>query len=299
MGGPRRSVVFAGVAGLVIGAGVASTSVMLAQAHPARDSAPGRAPQATSTTLPASVRRIEAVLRDLPPPTTTTTTTTLSLSAIEEILRNLPPGPATAPGTSAPTSPGSGSTTPAAPTTPGSTAPTTVVTSPTSTSPTSTPTVPSSPTSGSGGDMAGVQTYVVGQTGTLWDPDNEIPLATITVSAPQFATSDSSGDRSQYGYFATFRVTVTDIAPRSSGDTIDPSDSDYYAQVGGADYGFGQTDAGNTAAAEGPNYLGVNVGSNGLSPGQSTTGTVTIDVPSKHGALVYAPDSTDLGVWLY
>ena len=147
--------------------------------------------------------------------------------------------------------------------------------------------------------MAGVQTYMVGQTGTLWDPDKEIPLATITVSAPQFTTTDASGDPSLYGYFATFTVTVTDIAPTSSGDTIDPSDSDYYVQVNGADYGMGQPDPGNTGKAEGDNYLGNDVGANGLYPGQSTTGTVTIDVPSKHGALVYAPDSTDLGIWRY
>jgi hypothetical protein len=147
--------------------------------------------------------------------------------------------------------------------------------------------------------MNGVQSYVVGQTGTLWDPNKEVPLATITVSPPQFATSDGSGDVPKYGYFATFTVTVTNIGPASSGDTIDPSDSDYYVNVGGSDYGFGEPNAGNTTAAEQDDYLGWNVPDSGLSSGQSATGTVTIDVPSRHGLLVYAPDGTDLGEWTF
>jgi hypothetical protein len=147
--------------------------------------------------------------------------------------------------------------------------------------------------------MNGVQSYAVGQTGTVWDPDKGVPLATITVSAPTFATSDSSGDNSEYGYFATFTVTVTDIAPASSGDTIDPSDSDYYVRTNGEAYGFGQTRQGNTSVAEQDNYLGNNVGASGIGPGQSTTGTVTVDVPSQHGALYYNPDGTDLGFWTF
>lgn len=59
----------------------------------------------------------------------------------------------------------------------------------------------------------GVIRYSIGQTGRLWDPDESVPYATITVSAPTFSTSDSDGDTPQYGYFATFTVTTTDIAP--------------------------------------------------------------------------------------
>jgi len=147
--------------------------------------------------------------------------------------------------------------------------------------------------------MNGVQSYGVGQSGTLWDPDKMVPLATITVSQPQFAVSDDSGDTPEYGFFVTFTVTVTDVAPDSSADTISPSDSDFYVSANGADYGFGQVDPGRTAAAEQDSYLGVNVNGAGLTPGQSTTGTVTIDVPSQHGALVYAPDGPPLGEWVF
>jgi hypothetical protein len=194
----------------------------------------------------------------------------------------------------------------ARPSTPGAPQATIPVTAPTTNPTTTPPTTPStpatnpptSPTSGSSGYMNGVQTYAVGQTGTLWDPDKMVPLATITFSAPQFATTDGSGHTPQYGYFATFTVTVTDIAPATSADTINPSDADYYVLANGIGYGYGQTHIGNTAQAEGSNYLGSAV-SGGLTPGQSTSGTVTVDVPSQHGSFVYAPNGTALGAWTF
>jgi hypothetical protein len=147
--------------------------------------------------------------------------------------------------------------------------------------------------------MGGLQTYAVGQTGTVWDPDKGILVATIAVAAPQFATSDQSGDTPQYGLFVTFTVTVTNISPASAADTIQPDDSDYYVQANGGQYGSGLTNAGKTDAAEQDNYLGANVTATGLASGQSTSGTVTIDVPSRHGSLVYAPDGTALGAWAF
>ena len=147
--------------------------------------------------------------------------------------------------------------------------------------------------------MNGIEHYTVGQTGTLWDPTQDVALATITVSAPKFTTSDLSGVTPQYGYFAVFTVTVRNIAPESSGDTIGPSDNDYYVRAAGAEYGLGQVDPGKSQQAEGSSYLGSNVDGDSLDPGQSTTGTVTVDVPSEHGSLVYAPNGTDLGTWSY
>jgi hypothetical protein len=147
--------------------------------------------------------------------------------------------------------------------------------------------------------MSGVQTYAVGQTGTVWDPDKMIVLATITVSPPQFATSDQSGDVPQYGLFATFTVTVKNISAPSAADSVTPDDSDYYVLVNGSEYGSGLANAGKTDAAEQDNYLGSTVSSAGVASGQSATGTVTIDVPSRHGHLVYAPDGTALGAWTF
>jgi len=147
--------------------------------------------------------------------------------------------------------------------------------------------------------MNGVQSYTVGQTGTLWDPDNMVAIATITVTAPTFANTDADGDTPQYGYFATFTVTVTDIAPLSPAISVVPSDSDYYVSVNGSDYGYGTPNLGNTAKAERDDALGNGLPAKGLNPGQTTTGTVTIDVPSVHGSFVYGPDGTPLGSWSY
>lgn len=150
-----------------------------------------------------------------------------------------------------------------------------------------------------------VQAYSVGQAGTLYDPTDMVPLATIVVAAPTFSTSDADGDSPQYGYFATFVVTVTDIAPASSQDTIDPSDADYYVQTpDGNKYGSGAQPnllQGNSADASDNQELGTTDGEGSieLNPGQSTTGTVVIDVPSQHGQLYYEPDTQNYGVWSF
>lgn len=156
-------------------------------------------------------------------------------------------------------------------------------------------------------DMGGgkVQMYSVGQSGTLYDSADMVPLATITVAAPTFATSDSSGDTPQYGYFATFTVTVNNIAPASSQDTIGPSDSDFYVQTSnGMKYGSGGQSGvlgGNSFEATDSNELGTNSagGTVELNPGQSTTGTVVIDVPSQHGQLFYAGGGQVDGAWAF
>jgi hypothetical protein len=152
---------------------------------------------------------------------------------------------------------------------------------------------------------SGVIRYSVGQTGTLWDPSESVPLATIEVSAPTFSTSDASGDTPQYGYFATFTVTMTDIAPTATQDDIMPDSGDFYVGADGQLYGNGsQLNVldGNGLWAALPNDLG-----NGptqpddLLPGQTTTGSVVIDVPSTHGQIVYAgsDDGQVDGSWSY
>ncbi len=154
---------------------------------------------------------------------------------------------------------------------------------------------------------SGIIRYEVGQTGTLWDPYDSVPLATITVSAPTFSTSDAGGDTPQYGYFATFTVTMTDIAPASTQDDIEPDSYDFYVEVpDGQLYGNGaQADVqgGNGLWAALPNDLGNESGDSvvDLLPGQSLSGTVVIDVPSEHGQLVYAgsDDGQVDGSWAF
>ena len=150
-----------------------------------------------------------------------------------------------------------------------------------------------------------VVTYNVGQTGTLSD-GGQVQLATILVSAPTFLTTDANGDTSLFGYFATFTVTVTDTAPSSQqNETINPADLDFYVQLpNGQRYGSGDQEGiqeGYSAAAAGPNELGMNTvgGSITLSPGQSTTGTVTIDMPGQSGLLYYAGAGQIDGAWSF
>jgi hypothetical protein len=151
-----------------------------------------------------------------------------------------------------------------------------------------------------------IQAYTVGQTGTLYDAADEVPLATIQVSAPQFSSSDSSGDTPQYGYFASFTVSVTDIAPQSTQDDIGPSDMDFYIQEpNGTTYGDdGEPSgvmSGNSVEAYNGNELGTNSvgGSIELYPGQSTTGLVIVDCPSEHGLLYYDAAGQINGYWTF
>jgi hypothetical protein len=150
-----------------------------------------------------------------------------------------------------------------------------------------------------------VITYNVGQTGTLWD-GGRVQLATITVSAPTFSTTDANGDIPQFGEFATFTVTVTDIAPVSQqNETIDATDTDFFVQLAnGQRYGLGiqsGVQEGNSSEAEGPNELGTNSvgGLITLSPGQSTTGTATIDMPGGSGQLFYSGGGQVDGAWSF
>ena len=150
-----------------------------------------------------------------------------------------------------------------------------------------------------------VITYNVGQTGTLSD-GGRVQLATITVSAPTFSTTDANGDTPQFGEFATFTVTVTDTAPSSDqNETIDATDSDFYIQLpNGQRYGLGTqsgVQAGNSGEAAGPNELGTNSvgGLITLSPGQSTTGTATIDMPGTTGQLYYSGGGQIDGAWSF
>lgn len=147
--------------------------------------------------------------------------------------------------------------------------------------------------------------YNVGQTGTLSD-GGQVQLGTMLVSAPSFSTTDANGDTPQFGYFATFTVTVMDIAPSSEqNETINPADLDFYVQLpNGLRYGSGDQEGvqqGYSAAAAGPNELGINTvgGSITLSPGQSTTGTVTIDMPGQSGQLYYVGAGQIDGAWSF
>jgi hypothetical protein len=249
------------VAGLAAAALAVAASFMVTTHHPKADP-----PPAHRRDPGPSVAQIEATLKGLAPPPVSSTTPVAGPSPQGTVA----PEASTAPPTSVPRR-----------------------------APSTAPQTAASGSGGSGSYMNGVQSYAVGQTGTLWNPDQGVPVATITVTTPTFASTDDAGHSPRYGYFAVFTVTVTDIAPSAGGNDVSPADTDFFASVDGTRYGYGQTNLGMTADAERADALGNGLPSSGLAPGTSTTGTVTIDVPSLHGLLVYAPDGTPLGTWAY
>jgi hypothetical protein len=151
-------------------------------------------------------------------------------------------------------------------------------------------------------DMGGktVQHYTVGQAGTLYDPADNVPLARVTVSAPTFSKSDSSGDTPQYGYFASFKVTVTDIAPASTQDTVSPFGSFYVQEPNGAQFGSSATNSGNAyqACSSTPACENANATTE-LNPGQTVTGVDIEDVPSMHGAEYFDDGGQIDGYWTF
>lgn len=165
------------------------------------------------------------------------------------------------------------------------------------------------------GDMGGAreQMYSAGQTGTLYGAPvgtqgAAVPLVRITVSAPTFSTTDYGREVPMYEYFATFTVRVTNVEPRSLHLKIAPSDSEFFAQTSdGLRYGVGSQPnvlVGNSIGATAPDELGTNSAGYAieLRSGQSTTGAVVIDVPSRHGQLVFSPGNQnyrDYGAWSY
>jgi hypothetical protein len=149
-------------------------------------------------------------------------------------------------------------------------------------------------------------TYTAAQTGTLWDPYYEAPWAKITVSQPTFSALDSDGDTPQFGAFATFTVTVTDISTTANNDWISPGDDDFYVQLpNGQKYGVGNqagVQNGNSWQASLANELGQNPAGGAaitLYPGQSTTGTIVIDMPQQSGQIVYTGGGQVDGAWTF
>jgi hypothetical protein len=119
---------------------------------------------------------------------------------------------------------------------------------------------------------------------------NGVPTATISVSDSQLsAAASAKGPGPEYGYFASFKVTV-EAGPTQS-LVVDPSD--FYVQ--GSDGVHYNVTSGNSASAAGSQAL-VHVS---VAPGQTVVGTVTIDESSAHGWVVYAPQGRALDAWWF
>jgi hypothetical protein len=129
---------------------------------------------------------------------------------------------------------------------------------------------------------AGPAQFRFGATATVTQDGQD--AMTMTVSAPKFYTKEPGefGSKPERKYFAVFTVAAKAII----GTSLNPYD--FYVR---GDDGTHYDDAVVT--------IGDSLNHGDLTPGEKIKGTVTIDVPDKHGTLVYAPGSQALAEWKF
>ena len=136
----------------------------------------------------------------------------------------------------------------------------------------------------------------MGDTETLGSNDTGATEGTATVSHPVIATqpADQYGSAPKNGYF----VIVTAAAAADKGYTggFDVYSGDFYALSGGSHYTEG---GGNSYSAL--TDISSELSYTTLAAGETTTGKLVFDVPSRHGYIVYAPnlDGQPLAEWKY
>lgn len=115
----------------------------------------------------------------------------------------------------------------------------------------------------------------------------------ITVSAPTTTSTapDEFSDAPKNGYYLT--VTVVAKANADTTQTFSVNPFDFYVRT--ADGTHIGMDAGNALGAGGDDQLHAVE----LNPGETIKGTLTLDVPSVHGQLVYSPFDRAVGSWTY
>jgi hypothetical protein len=137
----------------------------------------------------------------------------------------------------------------------------------------------------------------LGQTETLADPSSNAAIGTVTVESATVTTrpAQSYGDGPANGYFVVVQVKAT--ADPSYTDGWEIGEPDFYALVRGTHYDPGNghaimalTDAQSTADI-----------TTVLAAGETARGWMAFDVPSRHGYIVYAPNSDGQPVaeWKY
>jgi len=137
----------------------------------------------------------------------------------------------------------------------------------------------------------------LGQTETLVDPSNNAPLGTVTVESVTMTTrpGQSFGDRPANGFFVAVHVKAT--ADPSNTDGWDIAEPEFYDLVRGTHYDPGNGNA-ITALTDAQSAADITTV---LAAGESARGWMAFDVPSRHGYIVYAPNSNGQPVaeWKY
>ena len=134
-----------------------------------------------------------------------------------------------------------------------------------------------------------------GQSSTLSDASNNtIGTLTVNLTAVTTQSADGTGNSPVNGWFVVVKVEAAADSSYSQGWNV--SESDFYALVGSQHYDNGGGNAFDALTNGQANSLDTN-----LAAGESTTGWLSFDVPSKHGEIVYAPNSNGQPVveWSY
>jgi hypothetical protein len=143
---------------------------------------------------------------------------------------------------------------------------------------------------------AGPDMQPMGGTETLTETDTGTTIGTLAISSPRVTTypADSYGSRPQHGYYVI--VTARAGADQGYASGYEVSTSDFYALASGQHY-----DEGDGNAYDALSDVNSELGYTTLAAGETTSGKLVFDVPSRHGQIVYAPnyDGQPVAEWSY
>jgi len=124
------------------------------------------------------------------------------------------------------------------------------------------------------------ETLRIGQAATVtMDGTDAAKLMVVSVKAST-RPADEYGSPPQHRYFLTVEVRATALPSNSNG--FDIGAIDFYALLGGSHFEEGNGNALDAPGADNELYATLNAG-------ESTSGTLVFDVPSKHGKITYSP----------
>jgi hypothetical protein len=136
----------------------------------------------------------------------------------------------------------------------------------------------------------------VGQAATLQDTSSGQAIGMVTVKSAQVTTqsADGSGNAPANGYYIVVHVSATADSSYTSGWSV--SESNFYDLVNSSHYSNGNGNAFDALTSAQANSLSAQ-----LAAGETADGWLSFDVPSRHGEIVYAPNSNGqpIAEWSY
>jgi len=137
-----------------------------------------------------------------------------------------------------------------------------------------------------------------GQTETIAD-STDTTVGTVKVEDPTVTTSPadpSYGSRPAHGWYVIVKIDMAADPGYTDGWGV--CDCDFYALVGGRHYDSGN---GNSYEALKDYQSAQSISFTNLGAGESAAGYVAFDLPSRHGKIVYSPnsDSQPVAEWSY